>query len=119
MGFVLIAVFGYQAYSASRVDQARSQGAEAWGGIGMATRGSVPRIMEMAGVEMLPAAAGVAWIRRELTAHAFRGEVVVATAARKKLLVREKESTRLRDQLSAESPVLPFGGRSVVRKTKR
>jgi len=52
----------------------------AWGGIGMATRGSVPRIMEMAGVEMLPAAAGVAWIRRELTAHAFRGEVVVAGA---------------------------------------
>ena len=52
----------------------------AWGGIGMATRGSVPKIMEMAGVEMLPPAAGVAWIRRELTSHAFRGEVVVAGA---------------------------------------
>jgi NAD(P)-dependent dehydrogenase (short-subunit alcohol dehydrogenase family) len=50
----------------------------AWGGIGMATRGSIPKIMEMAGVEMLPAEAGVAWIRRELTAHAFAGEVVVA-----------------------------------------
>ena len=50
----------------------------AWGGIGMATRGSIPKIMEMAGVEMLPAEAGVAWIRRELTAHAFSGEVVVA-----------------------------------------
>ncbi len=50
----------------------------AWGGIGMATRGSIPKIMEMAGVEMLPAEAGVAWIRRELTAHDFRGEVVVA-----------------------------------------
>ncbi len=50
----------------------------AWGGIGMATRGSIPKIMEMAGVEVLPAEAGVAWIRRELTAHAFRGEVVVA-----------------------------------------
>ncbi len=50
----------------------------AWGGIGMATRGSIPKIMEMAGVEMLPPEAGVAWIRRELTAHAFRGEVVVA-----------------------------------------
>jgi hypothetical protein len=32
----------------------------------------------MAGVEMLPPEAGVAWIRRELTAHAFRGEVVAA-----------------------------------------
>ncbi len=50
----------------------------AWGGIGMATRGSIPKIMEMAGVEMLPPEAGVAWIRRELTAHAFMGEVVVA-----------------------------------------
>jgi len=50
----------------------------AWGGIGMATRGSIPKIMEMAGVEMLPAEAGVAWIRRELTAHASSGEVVVA-----------------------------------------
>ncbi len=39
----------------------------AWGGIGMATRGSIPKIMEMAGVQMLPPEAGVAWIRRELT----------------------------------------------------
>ncbi|MFZ2016785.1 MAG: SDR family NAD(P)-dependent oxidoreductase, partial [Nocardioides sp.] len=49
----------------------------AWGGIGMATRGSIPKVMEMAGVEMLPPAAGVAWIRRELIGHGFRGEVVV------------------------------------------
>ncbi len=50
----------------------------AWGGIGMATRGSIPRIMEMAGVQMLPPEAGVAWIRRELASSGFRGEVVVA-----------------------------------------
>ncbi len=50
----------------------------AWGGIGMATRGSIPKIMEMAGVQMLPPQAGVAWIRRELTASPYRGEVVVA-----------------------------------------
>ena len=50
----------------------------AWGGIGMATRGSIPKIMEMAGVQMLPPEAGVAWIRRELTASDFSGEVVVA-----------------------------------------
>jgi acyl transferase domain-containing protein len=52
----------------------------AWGGIGMATRGSIPKIMQMAGVEMLAPEAGVAWIRRELTAHDFRGEVLVAGA---------------------------------------
>ena len=35
----------------------------AWGGIGMATRGSIPKIMAAAGIEMLPPAAGIAWIR--------------------------------------------------------
>ncbi|MCB0999515.1 MAG: SDR family NAD(P)-dependent oxidoreductase [Acidimicrobiales bacterium] len=50
----------------------------AWGGIGMATRGSIPKIMEMAGVQMLPPGAGVAWIRRELTSGPSRGEVIVA-----------------------------------------
>ena len=50
----------------------------AWGGIGMATRGSIPKIMEAAGIDMLPPEAGIAWIGRELTAGPFRGEVVVA-----------------------------------------
>ena len=52
----------------------------AWGGIGMATRGSIPKIMAMAGVQMLPPEAGVAWIRRELLSSAYRGEVIVAGA---------------------------------------
>jgi NAD(P)-dependent dehydrogenase (short-subunit alcohol dehydrogenase family) len=52
----------------------------AWGGIGMATRGSIPKVMEMAGIDMLPPEAGIAWIRRELTAGNFRGEVVVGGA---------------------------------------
>ena len=50
----------------------------AWGGIGMATRGSIPKVMEMAGIDMLSPEAGIPWIRRELTAHAGSGEVVVA-----------------------------------------
>ena len=50
----------------------------AWGGIGMATRGSIPKMMELAGIDMLPPEAGVPWIRRELTAGGTRGEVVVA-----------------------------------------
>ena len=49
----------------------------AWGGIGMATRGSVPKMMEQAGIEMLPPEAGIPLIRRELTSGATRGEIVV------------------------------------------
>ena len=30
----------------------------AWGGLGMATRGSVPKVMELAGIEMLPPGGG-------------------------------------------------------------
>ena len=52
----------------------------AWGTIGMATRGSIPTIMAAAGVDMLPAPAGVAWIRRELSTGMPDGEVVVAGA---------------------------------------
>ena len=46
-------------------------------GIGMATRGSIPKVMEMAGIDMLPPEAGVPWIRRELTAAGTSGEVLV------------------------------------------
>jgi acyl transferase domain-containing protein/acyl carrier protein/NAD(P)-dependent dehydrogenase (short-subunit alcohol dehydrogenase family) len=49
----------------------------AWGGIGMATRGSIPKMMELAGIDMLPPEAGVPFIRRELTLGGTRGEVVV------------------------------------------
>ena len=49
----------------------------AWGGIGMATRGSIPKMMEIAGIDMLPPEAGIPLIRRELTAGGTRGEIVV------------------------------------------
>jgi NAD(P)-dependent dehydrogenase (short-subunit alcohol dehydrogenase family) len=49
----------------------------AWGGIGMATRGSIPKMMELAGIDMLPPEAGIPLIRRELTAGATRGEIVI------------------------------------------
>ncbi len=52
----------------------------AWAGIGMASRGSIPKVMQMAGIETLDPAAGTAWIRRELTSGAASGEVVVAGA---------------------------------------
>ncbi|MGH0036322.1 MAG: SDR family NAD(P)-dependent oxidoreductase [Myxococcota bacterium] len=49
----------------------------AWGGIGMASRGSIPEIMARAGIDMLPPAAGVALVRQELTSSGRRGEVLL------------------------------------------
>jgi NAD(P)-dependent dehydrogenase (short-subunit alcohol dehydrogenase family)/acyl carrier protein len=48
----------------------------AWGGIGMATRGSIPKMMELAGIDMLAPEAGIPIIRRELTAGST-GEIVI------------------------------------------
>ncbi len=50
----------------------------AWGGIGMATRGSIPKMMEAAGIDMLAPEAGIPMIRRELTCAETRGELVIA-----------------------------------------
>ncbi len=60
----------------------------AWGGIGMASRGSIPKMMERAGIDMLPPDVGIPTIRRELTAGATRGEVIVA--GRLGVLVEER-----------------------------
>jgi acyl transferase domain-containing protein/NAD(P)-dependent dehydrogenase (short-subunit alcohol dehydrogenase family)/acyl carrier protein len=49
----------------------------AWGGMGMATRGSIPKMMELAGIDMLPPEAGIPLIRRELTMGSTRGEIVI------------------------------------------
>ncbi len=50
----------------------------AWGDIGMATRGSIPQIMAAAGIDMLPAAAGIPVLRHELAAGGPTREMVVA-----------------------------------------
>jgi len=52
----------------------------AWAGIGMASRGSIPKMMEVAGIDMLPPEVGVPVVRRELTAEGAGGEVLVAGA---------------------------------------
>ena len=49
----------------------------AWADIGMATRGSIPTAMRAAGIDMLPARAGIPIVRRELTLRAAGGEVVI------------------------------------------
>ncbi len=48
----------------------------AWGGIGMATRGSIPEIMKRAGIDMLDPAEGLPVIRKALQAG-YSGEAVV------------------------------------------
>jgi acyl transferase domain-containing protein/NAD(P)-dependent dehydrogenase (short-subunit alcohol dehydrogenase family) len=63
----------------------------AWGSIGMASRGSIPKMMELAGIEMLPPDAGIPWIRRELTEGGTRGEIVAAQALG--VLLHEWDST--------------------------
>ncbi len=63
----------------------------AWGGIGMATRGSIPKMMELAGIDMLPPEAGVPLIRRELTLGGSCSEVVVAN--RLGILMQEFDAT--------------------------
>ncbi len=62
----------------------------AWGGIGMATRGSIPKMMELAGIDMLAPEAGVPLIRRELTTGG-EGEVVIGQ--RLGILVNEWDAT--------------------------
>src|SRR5439155_8878218 len=44
----------------------------------MATRGSIPKMMEAAGIDMLPPEAGIPLIRRELTVSPARGEILFA-----------------------------------------
>ena len=85
----------------------------AWGGIGMATRGSIPKMMEVAGIDMLPPEAGIPFIRRELTSGGVCGEVVVAN--RLGILLQEFDPTggldievleRSRDQLPTPGPMV-------------
>lgn len=73
----------------------------AWGGIGMATRGSIPKVMELAGIDMLPPEAGIPLIRRELTTGATRGEIVIGQ--RLGVLLNEFDATGGLDTSAAES----------------
>jgi NAD(P)-dependent dehydrogenase (short-subunit alcohol dehydrogenase family) len=52
----------------------------AWAGIGMASRGSIPKMMEAAGIDMLPAEIGIPVVRREITASGDGGEVLIGGA---------------------------------------
>jgi acyl transferase domain-containing protein/NAD(P)-dependent dehydrogenase (short-subunit alcohol dehydrogenase family) len=73
----------------------------AWGGIGMAARGSIPKMMELAGIDMLPPEAGTPVIRRELTTGSTRGEIVIGH--RLGALLNEWEATGGLDTSTAEA----------------
>ncbi|HZC25284.1 MAG TPA: SDR family oxidoreductase, partial [Candidatus Binatia bacterium] len=87
----------------------------AWGGIGMATRGSIPKMMELAGIDMLPPEAGIPLIRRELTSGSTRGEIVIGQ--RLGILQNEWDATGGLDPVAAEAaagpPAGPMTGRIV------
>jgi acyl transferase domain-containing protein/NAD(P)-dependent dehydrogenase (short-subunit alcohol dehydrogenase family)/acyl carrier protein len=81
----------------------------AWGGIGMATRGSIPKMMEIAGIDMLAPEAGIPLIRRELTAGGTRGEIVIGQ--RLGILMNEWDATGGLDASAVEaSRNLPVQG---------
>ncbi len=74
----------------------------AWGGVGMATRGSIPKMMELAGIDMLPLEAGVPLIRRELTTGGTRGEIVIGQ--RLGVLLNEWDATGGLETSTAKAP---------------
>jgi acyl transferase domain-containing protein/NAD(P)-dependent dehydrogenase (short-subunit alcohol dehydrogenase family)/acyl carrier protein len=80
----------------------------AWGGIGMATRGSIPKVMETAGIDMLPPEAGVPLIRRELTSGSTRGEIVIGQ--RLGVLLNEWDETGGLDPSIEKAPRGPMLG---------
>jgi hypothetical protein len=68
----------------------------------MATRGSIPKMMELAGIDMLPPEAGIPLIRSELTAGGTRGEIVIGQ--RLGILLNEWDATGGLDTLAAGTP---------------
>jgi NAD(P)-dependent dehydrogenase (short-subunit alcohol dehydrogenase family) len=85
----------------------------AWGGIGMATRGSIPKMMELAGIDMLPPEAGIPLIRRELTAGGTRGEVVIGQ--RLGVLLNEWDATGGLDTSTSEEKTQAVRGPMIGR----
>ncbi|HZR08573.1 MAG TPA: SDR family oxidoreductase, partial [Myxococcales bacterium] len=79
----------------------------AWAQIGMASRGSIPKMMEVAGIEMLPPRDGLRAIRRELTAGT-RGEVIIA--GKLGVLLEERDPDggldRAKPDLSGRGPMI-------------
>ena len=78
----------------------------AWDRIGMASRGSIPKVMASVGIDMLPPEAGIPVIRRELTKGDARGEVVVAGSLG--LLLEPFDATGGLDPATLDLPAGPM-----------
>jgi NAD(P)-dependent dehydrogenase (short-subunit alcohol dehydrogenase family) len=85
----------------------------AWASIGMASRGSIPKMMEAAGIDMLPPEVGVPVVRREITAAGDGGEVLVGGSLG--VLLEERHPTGGLDPEAASgkvaAPAGPMTGR--------
>ncbi len=79
----------------------------AWASIGMASRGSIPKIMAAAGIDMLPPEIGIPIVRRELTAPGLGGEVLVAGALG--VLLEERHPTGGLDADAANAALAAHG----------
>ncbi|MEZ5114969.1 MAG: SDR family NAD(P)-dependent oxidoreductase [Candidatus Nanopelagicales bacterium] len=94
----------------------------AWAEIGMASRGSIPKMMEFAGIDMLPPSIGIPVVRHESQARTGGGEVVVA--GRLGILVGDRaEAGGLDPQAAAADvertdPAGPVAGRPVAATTR-
>ncbi len=75
----------------------------AWAGIGMASRGSIPKMMGIAGIDMLPPEIGIAAVRREIIAAGPGREVVVAGSLG--MLEAEREEHGGLDAVAAHAAV--------------
>jgi NAD(P)-dependent dehydrogenase (short-subunit alcohol dehydrogenase family) len=85
----------------------------AWASIGMASRGSIPEMMALAGIDMLAPEAGIPVIRRELTEVNGRGEIVIAD--RLGVLIDERDASGGLDiQALAERCLHPMLGQLVT-----
>jgi NAD(P)-dependent dehydrogenase (short-subunit alcohol dehydrogenase family) len=80
----------------------------AWAGIGMASRGSIPKMMQAAGIDMLPPEVGVPIVRREVTAAGSGREIVVAGALG--VLLEERHATGGLDVDRATAAAAAHGG---------
>jgi NADP-dependent 3-hydroxy acid dehydrogenase YdfG len=83
----------------------------AWSDIGMASRGSIPKMMAMAGIDTLPPAVGIPIVHREITAGTGGGELVVAGA----LGVLAEDRTRVERSPTPRSASGPMVGDVDVR----
>ncbi len=87
----------------------------AWAGIGMASRGSIPKMMEMAGIDMLPPEQGVPVVRREITATDAGAEVLVAGSLG--VLLEERHPTGGLDPDAATQALVSLHGPMTGRAT--